>query len=66
MSEGFLYVPSAAIGVERGSVVVGSGSPHATTGIVGGVYVAVRSGGNAVGRGEKHCVSDCYVSTSPR
>ncbi len=41
------HAPSAAIVVERRSIIVLAGSEHATAGIAGFVYVAVRSGGGA-------------------
>lgn len=53
---GCLHAPSAAIGVERRSIVVWDGGLHTTTSIAVGKGVAVQSGGGAIV--EKDCVSD--------
>jgi hypothetical protein len=46
---GRLHAPSAAIVVERRSIVVLDSGLHATTGIAIGISVAVQSGGGAIG-----------------
>jgi hypothetical protein len=46
---GSLHAPSAAVVVERRSIVVLDSGLHATTGIAVGISVAVQPGGGAIG-----------------
>ena len=46
--KGWLHTPSAAIVVERRSIIVLDSGLHATTGIAVGISVAVQSSGVAI------------------
>ena len=58
---GQLHAPSAAVVVERGSIVVGVSGMYATTCVAIFIRVAVQSGGVAIGhKGKKYRVSENY------